>query len=60
MMSAADLIMVAHDTVSLAWDLSKPEELFDIFLKATVGAAMLIKGQVPEVIDAIRNHIDSC
>ena len=57
MMSAAGLTMVAHETVIPAWELSEPEDLFDIFLTATVGAAMLIKGQKPEVIAAIREQI---
>ncbi len=59
MMSAAGLDMIAHDTVTPAWELSAPEELFDIFMTATVGAAMLIKNQKPEVIKAIGDQITS-
>ena len=57
--AAAGLRMTAHETVTPAWELSKPAELFDIFLTATVGASMLIKGQKPEVVDAIRDQITS-
>ena len=32
-------------------------QLFEIFLTATVGAAMIIKSQTPEVIEAIQNQI---
>lgn len=59
MMSTAGLEMVTHDTVTPAWELSAPEELFEIFLTATVGASMLIKGQHPEVIKAIGDQITS-
>jgi SAM-dependent methyltransferase len=59
MMTAAGLDMVAHDTVTPAWELSEPRELFEIFLTATVGAAMLIKSQQPEVLEAIRDRITS-
>jgi hypothetical protein len=37
--------------------LDSPEELFEIFLTATVGASMLIKGQRQEVVEAIRDQI---
>lgn len=57
MMAAAGLRMNAHETVTPAWALSKPEELFDIFLTATVGAAMLIKSQNQETVAAIREQI---
>lgn len=53
----AGLKMTAHETVTPAWELSDPAELYDIFLTATVGASMLIKGQRPEVIAAIREQI---
>ena len=56
-MAAAGLAMTAHDVVTPARQLSAPEDLFDIFLAATVGVAMLIKGQRPEVIEAIRQQI---
>ena len=57
MMAAAGLRMTAHDIVTPAWQLSAPDELFEIFLTATVGAAMLIKSQPPAVVEAIRRDI---
>lgn len=57
MMAGANLRMTAHEIVRPAWVLNSPEELFDIFLTATVGAAMLIKAQRPDVIEAIRNQV---
>lgn len=59
MMAEAGLEMAAHEVVTPAWELSSPEELFEIFLNATVGAAMLIKSQTPAVIEAIRAQITS-
>jgi SAM-dependent methyltransferase len=53
------LQMVAHDTIAPAWKLTRPDELFDIFLTATVGVSMLIKGQQPEVVEKVRNQISS-
>lgn len=57
MMDEAGLRMVSHDIVPAFWELSKPDELFEIFLKATVAASQLIKGQKPEVIAAIDQQI---
>lgn len=57
MMAEAGLNMTAHDVVTPAWQLAEPGELFEIFLTATVGAAMLIKGQAPRVSEAIRDDI---
>ncbi len=57
MMSGSGLKMTSHDVVTPAWKLSAPEELFEIFLTATVGAAMLIKSQKQEVVEAIRDQI---
>ena len=57
MLSDAGLNMTAHEVVTLAWELDQPEELFEIFLTATVGAAMLIKSQKPETVNAIRDQI---
>jgi SAM-dependent methyltransferase len=55
--AAAGLRMDAHETVTPAWTLSRPEELFDIFLTGTVGVSMLIKKQTPEVVKAIRDQV---
>ena len=57
MMAGAGLHMTAHEVVTPEWELASPGELFEIFLTATVGAAMLIKGQRQEVVEAIRNQI---
>lgn len=57
MMGDAGLRMIAHEVITPAWELEKPEELFEIFLTATVGAAMLIKSQSPEIVAAIGNQI---
>lgn len=57
MMGASGLQVVSHEIVSAFWELSDPEDLFDIFLTATVAAAQLIKAQKPEVIDSIRIQI---
>ena len=54
--TTAGLQMVAHDTVTPSWNLTKPDELFDIFLTATVGVSMLIKGQKPDVVEKVRNQ----
>jgi SAM-dependent methyltransferase len=57
MMAGAGLKMIAHEVVTPAWEMDRPAELFEIFLTATVGAAMLIKSQTPETIDAIRDRV---
>ncbi|MEM7301602.1 MAG: class I SAM-dependent methyltransferase [Pseudomonadota bacterium] len=59
LMSTAGLKMIAHETMTPAWEITQPVELFDIFLNATVGAAMLIKSQKDSVIAAIRDQIAS-
>lgn len=55
--AAAGFRMFAHETVTPAWNLAKPDELFDIFLTATVGVSKLIKRQKPEIVDAIRDQV---
>ncbi len=57
MISAADLTMTAHDTIATVWELSEPEDLFEIFRTATVGARMLISSQKESVIQAIGKQI---
>jgi SAM-dependent methyltransferase len=57
MMAGAGLNMTAHEMVTPAWELDEPNELFEIFLTATVGAAMLIKSQAPETIGSIRDRV---
>lgn len=55
--AAAGLHMDSHETVTPAWMISRPEELFDIFLSGTVGVSMMIKKQTPEVVEAIRRQV---
>ena len=57
MMEGSGLDVVSHDLVPAVWSLETPDELFDIFLTATVATSQLIKGQKREVIDAIRAQI---
>ena len=57
MMNASGLHVVSHENVTTHWRLDEPDELFEIFLTATVAASQLIKGQKPAVIDAIRARI---
>ena len=57
LISAAGLQMTSHELMEPAWQLSAPDELFEIFLTATVGAAMLIKSQKKETIVAIGQQI---
>ena len=53
MMSEAGLKLVSHDLVTTDWVLERPEELFEIFLNATVGASMVIKSQTMDTIQKI-------
>ncbi len=43
--------------VDCAWDLDSPERLFEIFEKASFRAAMLLAGQPPDNVAAIRSAI---
>lgn len=56
-MEASGLQMAAHDIIPAYWELAEPEELFEIFLTATVAASQLINSQEPATIDAIRDQI---
>ena len=57
MMAAAAFDMTEHQTVEAEWVLEKPQDLFEIFLTATVGARMLIKSQTDETMETIANAI---
>lgn len=57
MMSGAGLRITAHEVVTPAWTLSAPEELFEVFATATVGVAMLLKSQAPQVVERIRAQV---
>jgi len=54
MFRVAGLTLAKHEYVTGVWELDRPEKLFEIFLNATVGAAMLIKSQTQETIDKIK------
>ena len=57
MMQTARMQLASHDLVQASWTLTEPEELFEIFLTATVAASQLIKDQRPETIRAIQGQI---
>jgi len=57
MMGEAGLALQNRETLTPAWQLAAPEELFDIMFQATVGVAMLLKSQEPQVIEAIRDQV---
>lgn len=57
LMFDAGLSMTNHEIITPAWELERPEELFEIFLNATVGAAMVIKSQSDETIANIQKVI---
>jgi 2-polyprenyl-3-methyl-5-hydroxy-6-metoxy-1,4-benzoquinol methylase len=57
MMADAGLAMDAHDVMTPLLRLKHPDELFTIFLTATVGVSMLIRGQPDHVINAIRRDV---
>src|SRR6266700_4100936 len=44
-------------TVDCTWDLIAPEDLFEIYAKGTVRAAMLLSKQPPESLAAIRSAL---
>ncbi len=54
MLGEADLRVKAHDTIDCAWHLDTPEQLFDIYSKATVRMAMLLSAQPAAAVEAIR------
>lgn len=56
-MASSGLEMEAHETVLAEWRLDEPEELFDIFLTATVGASMLIRSQSEETVREISRAV---
>ncbi|WP_138464259.1 class I SAM-dependent methyltransferase [Poseidonocella sp. HB161398] len=53
LLAAAQLEMAEHATFDAAWRLDRPEELFEIFLTATVGAGMLIRSQSAGTVEKI-------
>jgi SAM-dependent methyltransferase len=59
MLAAARLKQGSHELVEASWKLDAPEDLFEIFLTATVGARMLIRSQSDEVVDRIARAVSS-
>jgi ubiquinone/menaquinone biosynthesis C-methylase UbiE len=57
LMRDAGLELIAHETVTPAWILKQPDDLFDIFLTGTVAASQLLKSQTPEIVEVIRKQI---
>jgi hypothetical protein len=46
---------IAFTIVDCAWDLDSPERLFEIFANGSFRAAMLLAGQPPDRVAAIRS-----
>jgi SAM-dependent methyltransferase len=57
LLSAAGFSDIDVSIVDCAWDLSAPENLFEIYAKGTVRAAMLLSKQPPENLAAIRSAL---
>ena len=49
--------MTNHEFVKTAWEIDRPEELFEIFLGATVSASMLIRSQSKDRIKNINAYM---
>jgi SAM-dependent methyltransferase len=56
-LSEAGFTNVDFTIVNCAWDLASPEELFEIYAKGTVRAAMLLANQPPQNFRAIRSDL---
>lgn len=56
-LKAAGFQFVSVTTVPQTWSLSSPDEIFDAVLSGSVRAAATLKGQSPEVFEAIRAAI---
>jgi ubiquinone/menaquinone biosynthesis C-methylase UbiE len=57
LLSAAGFSNVDLTTVGCVWNLNAPEDLFEIYAKGTVRAAMLLSKQPPENMTAIRSAL---
>jgi SAM-dependent methyltransferase len=57
LLSEARFSNIEVTTVDCAWNLNAPEELFEIYAKGTVRAAMLLSKQPPENLAAIRSAL---
>ena len=57
LLSAAGFSNIDVTTVNAVWDLNAPDDLFEIYAKGTVRAAMLLSKQPPENLAAIRSAL---
>jgi hypothetical protein len=59
LLSDAGLANVTVTIVGCVWDLDRPEDLFEIYARATVRAAKLLSSQPDENLAAIRSALTS-
>ena len=57
LLSGAGFSNIESTTVDCVWNLKAPEDLFEIYAKGTVRAAMLLSKQPPENLAAIRSAL---
>jgi len=57
LLSAAGFSNIDVTTIDCAWDLGAPEDLFEIYAKGTVRAAMVLSKQPPGNLAAIRSAL---
>jgi hypothetical protein len=57
LLSEAGFSNIETTTVDCVWNLKAPEDLFEIYAKGTVRAAMLLSKQPPENLAAIRSAL---
>ncbi len=57
LLSAAGFSNIDVTTIDCVWDLSAPEDLFEIYAKGTVRAAMVLSKQPPGNLAAIRSAL---
>jgi SAM-dependent methyltransferase len=57
LLSAAGFSNIDVTVIDCAWDLDAPEDLFEIYAKGTVRAAMLLANQPPQNLAAIRSAL---
>lgn len=57
LLSAAGFSNIDVTTVDCVWDLAAPDDLFEIYAKGTVRAAMVLSKQPPGNLAAIRSAL---
>jgi hypothetical protein len=57
LLSEASFSNIDLTTVDCVWNLNAPEDLFEIYAKGTVRAAMVLSKQPPENLAAIRSAL---